>query len=161
MTKLSDTGYHEGVTEATKVRKFIEGIKAPALKEAVACALMSSEIKNNFTKCASYFRDAVAKFTPKPSVQMAAVHTDGNQTDENGTIDADQVVFKYYPPRQYARFTPAARTKLRALREAAKAEKRKGKKGSNDGGSKKRQRPASVSSDPTSDDESSVENDTS
>ena len=81
--------------------------------------------------------------------------------DWTKSIDADQVVLQYYPPRQYARFTPAARTKLKALREAAKAEKRKGKKGSNDGRSKKRQRTASVSSDPTSDDESSVESDAS
>ena len=65
LTKLSDTGYHEGVTEATKVRKFLEGIKAPALKEAVAVALVSSEIKNNFTKCASYFPGCSCKVHPK------------------------------------------------------------------------------------------------
>jgi hypothetical protein len=156
LSNLVKHGAHTGINETMKTRHFIQNIRAPYLQSAISVCMSNDDIKQNFDRCVAFFRDHVVRFGNRQSLQVAAVHTTTNGNIRRPPpIDAAQVVLRYYNHAEYRRFTPAARERLRSLRDAQDRQGQRRRlpqrKGNN-----KRQKTGNASSVSTQPDEPSV-----
>jgi len=136
---LKQFGY-SGIDPASRVRKFVNGIKTTSF-DAVKNQIWSNiELQNDFDRVVNLFHDNMAQRTAgtaegKPSTQIAPINAKKDKKDKKRRIAQVSVKDRYYTPDEYATLSKEEKDALRALRR--KRTGGKGNKGNGGGGSSK------------------------
>jgi hypothetical protein len=111
-----------GMDERTKVRHFMNGVKTKDLDAVKMTINANAELRSNFDKCTSLFKDAVeqAQADHTPSVNISKVETTRDQRKSKkytGKRSGGQVEDRFYSKEEYARLSADDRAKLHELRK--------------------------------------------
>ena len=112
---------HEGISESTKVRKFIQGIHHPDLKFLQGQVLMNDQLSEDFEKTCVLYRTYISQNGgmsnfPDQGTQIGAVQTGKRKYEPNWDTNDVEVELRYYPAHEYRKLSSPQKQKLKRLR---------------------------------------------
>jgi hypothetical protein len=136
---LKQFGY-SGIDPASRVCKFVNGIKTTSFDAAKNQSWSSVELQNDFDPVVNLFHDNMAQRMAgtaegKSPAQIALLNAKKDKKDKNRRIAQVSVKDRYFTPEEYATLSKEEKDALRALHK--KQTGGRGNKGSGGGGSSK------------------------
>jgi hypothetical protein len=118
LADIAERTEYPGIDERTKVTRFLQGIKDPALLAAKGTIIADKDMRVNFALASAHVAAIIGLTTAeKPTLQISDVHQDGS----------DRVEDRYYDREEYKNLSVKQKTVLRDLREKRGKLKPKGK----------------------------------